>query len=227
MDQLDLLKVSVSYSEELQADQADLLVTIRGSSLIHGNAALTKAREVRQLVEVLTGLGLPERHIQLRGVYAEVASGLLLKNSSATYQLRIQCRALELLADVIGAVTSQKQASLTAIVWRYPEDAEAQDGWSERCLLRAGQKARRMAAALGVRLLGVYRVEESLNSPPAYEEDLTTAKYAPQSRARGVSSSDLGLAISHTKTVEVQMTVEYHISRFEPPPADTPHEASA
>lgn len=225
MDQLDLLKVSVSHSEELQADQADLQVTIRGSSLIHGNAALTKAREVRQLVEALTGLGLPERQIQLREVYAEVSSGLL-KSSSATYQLRIQCRALDLLPEVIGAVASQKQASLTSIVWRYPEDPEAQDAWSERCLLRAGQKARRMAAALGVRLLGVYRVEEQLSNPPAYAEDLDVAKLAPQSRARGPSSADLGLAITHTKTVEVHMSVEYHISRFEPPAADSPQETS-
>jgi len=214
-EQPDILKVSVSYSEELQADQADLLVTIKGSSLIHGAAALLKAREVRQLVEALTALGLPEQQIQLRGVYAEVSSGLLLKNSSATYQLRIQCRALDLLPDLIGAVASQKQATLESILWRYPEDAEAQDGWSERCALRASQKARRIAAALGVRLLGVYRVDESLDIPPVYAEDLDVLrKAAPQSRSRAMTSADLGLAVSHTKTIEVHMTVEYHISRF-------------
>ena len=215
-EHLDLLKVSVSYSEELQADQADLLVTIKGSSLIHGAAALVKAREVRQLVETLTALGLPEQQVQLRGVYAEVSSGLLLKNSSATYQLRIQCRALELLPDLIGAVASQKQATLESILWRYPEDAEAQDGWSERCALRANQKARRVAAALGVRLLGVYRVEESLNNPLVYQVELDELpKASPQSlRARATSGADLSLAVSHTKTVELYMTVEYHISRF-------------
>jgi uncharacterized protein YggE len=214
-EQPDLLKVSVSYSEELQADQADLLVTIKGSSLIHGAAALLKAREVRQLVEALTALGLPEQQIQLRGVCAEVSSGPLLKNSSATYQLRIQCRALDLLPDLIGAVASQKQATLESIIWRYPEGADAQDSWSERCALRANQKARRIAAALGVRLLGVYRVDESLDIPPVYVEDMDVLrKAAPQSRSRAMTSADLGLAVSHSKTVEVHMTVEYHVSRF-------------
>jgi hypothetical protein len=48
----DLLRVAITHEDELEASHADLLVTVRGSSLVTGSAALTKAREVAALVAV-------------------------------------------------------------------------------------------------------------------------------------------------------------------------------
>src|SRR5574342_1131856 len=87
----DTIKVSASHREEIFASHANLYVTVKGSSVVSGNEAMKKAREVSQLVEALTNFGLSPEAIQLLGVHIETPSGTLLKASSAIYRLRIRC----------------------------------------------------------------------------------------------------------------------------------------
>jgi hypothetical protein len=54
----DTIKISASQREEISANRADLFVTVKGSSVVSGDQALKKAREVSQLVEALTSFGL-------------------------------------------------------------------------------------------------------------------------------------------------------------------------
>ena len=91
----DTIKISASHREEIFASHANLYVTVKGSSVVSGNEAMKKAREVSQLVEALTGFGLSPEAVQLLGVQIETASGMLLKSSSATYRLRIKLEKLE------------------------------------------------------------------------------------------------------------------------------------
>ena len=86
----DTIRVSVDSREEAQATRADLFVNVKGSSLVSGNEALKKAKEVSQLVEALTSFGLSPEAIHLQGVHIETSSGVLLKSSSATYRLKIK-----------------------------------------------------------------------------------------------------------------------------------------
>ena len=69
----------------------DLHVTVKGSSVVSGDAALKKAKEVNQLVEALISLGVKEDAVKLQGVNIETSSGVLVKSSSASYRLRIRC----------------------------------------------------------------------------------------------------------------------------------------
>jgi hypothetical protein len=70
----DTIKVSAFHKEEIFASHANLYVTVKGSSVISGNEALKKAREVSQLVEALTRFGLvPRRSIYRESI--ETASG--------------------------------------------------------------------------------------------------------------------------------------------------------
>ena len=64
----DTIKISTSHREEIFASHANLYVTVKGSSIISGNEAMKKAREVSQLVEALTRYGLSPDVIQLQGV---------------------------------------------------------------------------------------------------------------------------------------------------------------
>src|ERR687898_456906 len=79
----DTIKVSAFHKEELFASHANLYITVKGSSLVSGNEAMKKAREVSQLVEALTRFGLSPDAIHLQGVRIEAASGTLLKSSIA------------------------------------------------------------------------------------------------------------------------------------------------
>ena len=45
----DTIKISTSYREEILASHADLFVTVEGSSVVSGNEAMKKAKEVSQL----------------------------------------------------------------------------------------------------------------------------------------------------------------------------------
>ena len=75
----DTIKVSALHREEIFASHANLYVTVKGSSVVSGNEAMKKAKEVSGLVEALTRFGLSPDAIQLQGVRIETSSGTLLK----------------------------------------------------------------------------------------------------------------------------------------------------
>lgn len=213
------ITVSESRRHEIPADRADLHVTVKGTSLFTGGEALTKAREVAQLVHDLTEFGLPSEYIYLQGVHAEKYTGTLSRISHARYRLRIHCTDLQTLADLLGIITSQKNATLNSIEWGYPDDNGLQDQWLQACIARANAKAALIAAGLAVRLLGVHAFSEKYldsekpHRTPEYEEEAGMT----YRRAR-VSSEELGLEISHTKTVHISVEIEYLISTYEPMP---------
>ncbi len=210
------IKISETRRHEIAADRADLSVTVEGASLFTGQEALHKAREVAQLVRDLTEHGLPPSEIQLQGVFADTATGLLGKSSAARYKLRLRCARLTMLADLLGIVTAQKNARLNFIEWGYPDDNSFKDQWLSQAIARANEKAALVAAGLGVRLLGIHRFSEK------YVEEETPRRTAGdwqdqeflRTRAARVSSDDLGLEISHTKKVQVVVEIEYLVSGY-------------
>lgn len=220
MSELDLIAVEVARREEIAADRADLFVTIEGSSLVTGGQALQKSREVAQLVQALGDVGISQDRIELQGVTAQVAGGPLLKSSQATYCLRIRCRDLERLADVLGAVMSQKTITLQRVEWGYPDDEALKDAWLEDCARRAHARAARIAVGLGVRLTGIHSFTETLADQDALYR-LPGMQAAPQAmlprprRAETrVAEETLGLDVSHLKTVELRVKVEYRVSGY-------------
>ncbi|MBS2027800.1 MAG: SIMPL domain-containing protein [Deltaproteobacteria bacterium] len=215
----DVIQVEVRLEEEVEASHAFLHVTVKGSSLVTGNAALTKAREVAALVQALEGVGVSQKEIRVENIYAEVSSGLLTKSSSATYTLRVRCNKLDTLADVLGAITSQKTVELESLEWGYPDDDALKTAWLVKCAERANERAKQLAEALGVKLLGVHRFgEPELSSHAQMYRGAPGAvggSYdgsAPMRRKMG--AADLGLAIAHAKKVDVRAVVEYRVSAF-------------
>lgn len=212
--------VSAEHEEEIFADRANLFVSIRGSSLVTGNAALTKAREVTQLVHDLKQFGVEDKDILLEGVYAEVSSGTLTKSSHATYQLKIHCSQLENLANLLGAITSQKNTTLRYIQWDYPDTDKLREQWLVSCIEQANRKASLISQALGVQLLGIYSfrdtyIDPESPQPPQYMMP-TAAMQAPRSRGGsiGITREDLGMEVSHAKKLMLRVEIEYKVSDF-------------
>ena len=83
----DTIKISIMEKEEISATHADLHVTIKGTSLVSGSEAMKKAKEVNQLIEALTSLGIKSEAFFLQGGHLEQTSGALLKSSNAVYRL--------------------------------------------------------------------------------------------------------------------------------------------
>jgi uncharacterized protein YggE len=202
----DVIIVSAQHEEELAADRAEVLVSVEGSSLVTGRAALQKAKEVSRLVEELAKVGIGEP--ALEGVRAEVSSGILSKSSSANYRLRVKIDELALLPDALGAITGAKNVRLEALLWRYPESVEKQAGWLKAALADANLKAAAMAEALGTKIVGVHKCTEQ----PINEAAPQAAYFGgDMTRARKSANVDLGFELGHKKRVGVSVTVEYRV----------------
>ena len=206
----DTIKVSALHREEIFASHANLFVTVRGSSIVSGTEAMKKAKEVSGLVEALTKFGLSPDAIHLQGVRLETGSGALLKSSSAVYRLKVKCEKLDRLADIMDIITEQKNATLEQIEWRYPEEAAREHGL-DSAIAKAKAKAEKIAASLGVKILGVYDFIEN-----AFDEE-TPIPFAAQavmmkSRAAVADEPNLNMDIRHSKTIQVNVDILYRVS---------------
>ena len=209
----DTIKVSASHQEEIFASHANLYVTVKGSSLFSGSEAMKKAREVSQLVEALTSSGLSPEAIQLQGVRLESAGGTLLKSSNAVYRLKVKTEKLDQLPGLLDIIGEQKNATLERIEWKYPEEA-AQERGLEAALTKGRGKADKVAASLGVKLLGVYDFLEN-----TFDEERPPMPYqameAGMMKARGAAEPpSLNMDIQHSKTIHVNVEIWYRVSDF-------------
>lgn len=210
----DTIKVSAMHHEEIFASHANLFVTVKGSSVISGNEAMKKAKEVNQLVEALTSFGLSPEAVHLQGVRIETASGTLLKSSSAIYHLKVRCEKLDELPGLLDIMASQKNATLDRIEWKYPEESARERGL-EAAITQAKSKANKVAAALGVRLLGVYDFIEN-----AYDEErpvpmpMQAMRMKSRAAEMAADAPSLDMDIQHSKTIHVNLEIWYRISEF-------------
>lgn len=172
---------------------------------------MKKAREVSQLVEALTSFGIKEEAVMLLGVHIETASGALLKSSSAAYRLKIRCDDLSQFAGMVDVIAAQKNAALERVTWEYGED-EARERMLTMVIEKAKAKAKKAAASLGVKLLGVYDFIEN-----AYDEEAPMpylAQSMPRARAAAAPEPSLGMDVQHNKTIHVSVDVWYRVSAF-------------
>ena len=217
---LDIISVSTFKRGDIAADRAVLGVVIEGASLVTGQSALHKAREVKALADALRAFGLLESDIELEGVSATTSTVAFNKSSSARYTLRVKVANLEGLADVIGIIAAQKNTSVRPVEWGFPEDGEWRNEWLDGCLQSANARAERIARGLRVPLLGVHRFAESWSdavAPPSIAvsggDDHDSAM--PRAARARMSGDDLGLSVSHTKKVSLSIAVQYVVGRFE------------
>jgi len=211
MGKIDTINVEVSVTNTVPANGADLLVTVRGGSLVTGNAAVKKAREVRALVESLAGFGVGEEDIHIESIRASVSSGLISKSSTAIFKLRICCHILEDLGDLIGAVTSQKQADLDAIQWRYPDAHELAKELLGQAVPQAREKAELIAELLGVKLLGVHSLGEKYLPEPHTPVRMGGGGLGLMAASRPMASEDLGFAVSNSKPFGLTLDVSFRV----------------
>ena len=208
----DTIKVSATHREEIYASHANLFVTVRGSSVVSGNEAMKKAREVSQLVEALTSFGLSPEAVQLLGIHIETSSGTLLKSSSANYRLRIRSEKLDQIAEMLDIIASQKNAVLERIEWKYPEEL-AQERGLESAITKGKAKAEKVASALGVKLLGVYDFIEG-----TFDEErpipFRAQSMMMKTRAEVADEPSLGMDIQHSKSIQVTVEIWYRVSSF-------------
>ncbi|HEY3476466.1 MAG TPA: SIMPL domain-containing protein, partial [Anaerolineales bacterium] len=103
-----------------------------------------------------------------------------------------------------------KNASLERIEWRYPED-EAREHGLEAAIAKGKARAERVAAALGVKLLGVYDFMEN-----TFDEERPPMPFqarAMEMQALGAADQpSLNMDIQHSKMINVNVEIWYRVS---------------
>ncbi len=210
----DTIKVSAFHKEEIFASHANLFVTVKGSSVVSGNEAMKKAREVSQLVDEFTRFGLNAEAVQLQGVHIETASGTLLKSSSAIYRLKITTENVDQLPGLLDIIADQKNATLERIEWKYAEDEARQRGL-EAAIAKGKVKAEKVAASLGVTLLGVYDFMENAFDEERPPMPFQAMEMSMKARSAAPAEPSLNMDIQHGKIIQVHVDIWYRVSSFE------------
>ncbi len=215
MNSLHLITVRETSDLEITATGATLEVEISGHSFITGSEAFKRAAEVASLVSALKELGLAEEKIKLLSVSTAVESGILAKTSSATYRISIDCESLDLLGQILTAVSSQKNSRLASITWKYPDLDRRQRELTRTAVHGAKTAARDVADALGVPLVGVHKLSYDTNRPDSNRVLGQMATFArAKAKARTEALDNLDLA--HTGSISVTVTADFIVDTFVP-----------
>jgi uncharacterized protein YggE len=214
----DTITVRTSRRSTIDANSADLYVTVEGASFVLGRAVLDQSRQVRALVEALADMNIPASDVYVEGARADVKSGFISKSTTATYKLRIHCEELDALPAVMDIITDRKEAELTHIEWRYPDSDEIHDFLLRDALPHAKRRAKIVAEELDLELLSVHDLQEELIDP---EREKYQVNQAPQSdlfarqRAAPGGGGGAGIEVEHRKEVTLNLKVQYRVQAVE------------
>ncbi len=220
MKEQHLISVQGTATRVLQATGATLEIQIRGQSFVTGNEAFRKAAEVANCVAALREVGIDEEHIHLFNVSTNVESGLLLKSSSASYELRVECQEIETLGRVMTAISSQKNVKLRSVSWEYPDLERTRLELICQSVEAAKQTARTIADALGTPLVSVHRLSYKVSGLGTRTEvtDFVDSDeeygYAKTKRRSRSTAALEQLSLSHVTTVEVTANAQFVVGQF-------------
>ncbi len=206
--QPDTISIHIHREAELDADSADLHLNVNGSSVVSGQQAFKQAKEVRALVQALTRVGVAEDKIKLKAVNFDMQAGMLLKSSSARYSITLTKVSIDQLADVLGAIASQKNCQMQHLTWNYSQAKATRKRLRTEALQAALDQAKDDAALLGVRVLGIHTLHESGHAP-APQQRMMMASAAPRAKQRSV---DLGFTLGNTTTVSAGVDATFRVS---------------
>ena len=164
-DQQSLIEVFESIEEDVAATGADLRITISGARYFAGEAALQQAQEVRRVIDALVAAGIAETDIGIASVRVDTTKGVVLRSSSATYQLAVRCRDTALVAGAIDATSGQKNLVLNQVIWRYDVAESWRHTWLARAVKQAKAAADAMADAAGKTVSHPHRIVDETHGP--------------------------------------------------------------
>jgi hypothetical protein len=217
MQKPDTITVVVNRREEVRAHGADIYFSAKGSTLITADAALKKTREVAQVIHQLAAIGVDEKDIVLRGVHGERNTPIIGSANTASYLLCVHCPDLEKLPDLLGTLTAQRNVVLDQLVWHFSDDAAVQAGWLGACLSESRVKAQQIAAAMGVKLLGIHSLAEKWVDPADDQKrfHFSTTRAALAVKAGPERLPEVNFPLVTTKQVELRVEVDFRVSAYD------------
>jgi uncharacterized protein YggE len=212
----DTITVRTSRRSTIDANSADLYVTVQGASFVLGRAVLDQSRQVRELVEALADMNIPASDVYVEGARADVKSGFISKSTTASYKLRVHCAELDALPAVMDIITDRKEAELTQIEWRYPDSDEVHDFLLRDALPHAKRRAEIVAEELDLELISVHDLQEELLDPENEKYQLNQVAQSDLfARKRSAGGGAGGIEVEHRKEVTLNLEVQYRVRALE------------
>jgi uncharacterized protein YggE len=207
----DTITVRIVLEAELDADSADLSVTIEGSALFSGAEAFKKAKELQVLVAALKDAKIDQDHVKLRSVELNSQGFAMIKTSSVRYLISIKNVPLERMPDVLGTVAAHKGAKLTKLKWNYGQLKPARQRLRLDALAEALQQARLDAEVLGVQLLGIHEADEE-NTERRYDSEYVSGYGADAIGAiTSAMNEPLGCNLGNSTTVRFALRAAFRV----------------
>lgn len=210
-----VMRVSASERGEVMASQAKLHIRVEGETFVFGNAALTRSREVAEMMGRLKELGLKEEEAQVTSVYTRTQSGFLTKGTKAIFKLLITVSNLANLPEYLGVMNSQKNVELGSLEWVYEEDEKLLE-LSTKAISKAHAKAQAMAGAIGYRITGIRACSDSSELPHTTQDVVFQIQEAAPARMRAQAATlDMGTEFKASKEIGASVVVEFTVAKVE------------
>ncbi|MGY2894390.1 SIMPL domain-containing protein [Deinococcus sp. UYEF24] len=208
---MGVLRIQLKDHLAVTAVSARLHLEIAGETLVIGNAATERVREVREVTQHLLAIGVLESQIQVRGVEISNRTGLLTKSQKARFLVVVETESA-LLPQVLGLLADQKHVDLQRLEWVF-DDFEASLLLAPQAMRKARRRADAVAEAAGHRVVGVLNASDTWDMPVSIvnmQTDWTAQEVQRAPRLRA-SSLDAGVQYSSSQTLTVQLTVDFQI----------------
>ena len=201
------VRITVEHDVRIDAVGARVHLTVRAQSSLGATAAAKKVAEVRALVESLAGVGIPESSIDVTGIQIATGQGKILVSQEVRITLEIAVTN-EQVPEVLGILAARQGLAVDQIEWTY-DQFEASISATAEAMRMARRKADAVAAAAGLRVVGITSASDSWSMPSPRVE---MASFAADSRMRvGAAPLDMGLTMSSSTKLSVRLTVDFQV----------------
>ncbi len=211
----DTIEIAASAETEVAATSADIDLEVDGSSIFTGNEAFKKARELRELFEILTAVGLAADQMTIQGIRLSSDALLGWKSSSCCYSVRIRKAKSDILPQVLGSIAAKKGVTITKLFWRFETLETELPAIRERAMADLLSKARQSAALLGVEILGVHSFRETILSPESERRTpIQHGSWETAKALRGQAGPPVGVSLSSRASATLTVQAEFRVSTF-------------
>ncbi len=207
-----VLKVQESAETEIEASRAFVMIQVKSEKVAFGNAALSASAEIKSIIEKIK-LVDDSIEVDTESVSTESGSGLLGKNSSALYTLKLTVSALEKLGRILGICSEGKNITVRSVHWDYDED-EPKLELIKEAMKKAKHKADEMMSVINYEVVGIRSVSDSYQMPQ-HRDMVLHAMPMAASMKRSKSAPpnvDIGTEFKSKKKISAMCNVEFLVS---------------
>ena len=208
--ELGIVKIQESAEMEIDAARAFVLIQVKSEKVAFGNAALSASNEIKSIVEKIKQAD-DSIEFDTESISTESGKGLMGKNSSAIYTIKLTVHKLEMLGRILGICSEGKNISVRSVRWDYDED-EPKLALIKEAMKKAKTKANEMMSVVDYEVVGIRSVSDSYHLPQPRDLMLNMAAPMTASMKRSKPAEvDIGTEFKSKKKISAMCHVEFLI----------------